>query len=42
MLKGKTQGMNLNKNRIGKYDLGWMLREGSFSKVKCAIDVEIG
>ena len=42
MLKGKTQGMNLNKNRIGKYELGWMLGEGSFAKVKCAIDVETG
>ena len=41
MLKGKMQGMNLNKNRIGKYELGWTLGEGSFAKVKCAIDVEI-
>ena len=42
MLKGKRQGMNLNKNRIGKYELTWTLGEGSFGYFKCAIDVETG
>jgi 5'-AMP-activated protein kinase catalytic alpha subunit len=42
MVKDKTGGMNLNKNRIGKYALGRTLGEGSFAKVKCAINVETG
>jgi len=42
MLKGTTEGMNLNKSRIGKYELGRTLGEGSFAKVKSAVNVETG
>lgn len=42
MVRDKTGGMNLNKNRIGKYELGRTLGEGSFAKVKFAINVETG
>lgn len=42
MVKGRTEGMNLNKSRIGKYELGRTLGEGSFAKVKSAANVETG
>lgn len=42
MVKGTAEGMNLNKNRIGKYELGQTLGEGNFAKVKRAVNVETG